>query len=179
MKVLSYRSIALGVLLVAATGVSQAHAQLIPPPAGAEQIAVPAGNRPFLVLHAKGVQIYTCTSAGTWSAASVPQADLFLDNGLPIGTHFGGPTWELRDGSYVKAAKRDAITKDPNSVPWLLLETTTAVAGPEGDRLAKTTYILRVNTVGGVAPMDGCSPGATVSVPYEADYYFYRSDSEN
>lgn len=79
----------------------------------------------------------------------------------------------------MKAAKIGAVTKDPNSIPWLLLERTTSAAGADGDRLAKTTYILRVNTVGGVTPMDGCSPGATVSVPYEADYYFYHSDSEN
>jgi hypothetical protein len=179
MKTLSNRIVALAVLLVATTVVSQARAQQIAPPAGAEGIAVPDGNRPYLVLHARGTQTYTCTPEGTWNPASVPQADLFFDNATPMGTHFGGPTWQLRDGSYVKAAKLKGMTPDPNSIAWLLLQMTQAGAGPDGDRLAKTTFIQRVNTVGGMPPMGGCSAGATVSIPYEADYYFYCADSGN
>jgi hypothetical protein len=39
------------------------------------------------------------------------------------------------------------------------------------------TYIQRVNTKGGVAPADACSAanaGAKMTVPYQADYVFYR-----
>lgn len=170
-----FHAIAVAVLMIT-VGASFAAAQQIAPPAGVESIPAPAGHRPFLVLHAKGVQTYTGTADGVWSTASVPQADLFLPNGLVIGTHFGGPTWQLRDGSMTRAAKVAGVTKDPSAVAWLLLQAVSPMAGVEGDRLEKTTYIHRVNTVGGVAPAGSATPGATVSVPYEADYYFYRAE---
>jgi len=175
MKKLSYGMIALGMLLLSASGATPVHAAQIELPAGAEALAPPAGHVPYLVLHARGVQIYTCNGDGTWNPASLPQADLYFDNGLAMGTHFGGPTWQMRDGSFVKAAKLKASSPDPSAIAWLQLQATTTGAGADGDRLAKTTYILRVNTVGGMAPAGGCTAGTTVSVPYEADYYFYRA----
>lgn len=150
----------------------------IPPPEGAEDIPVPAGNRPYLVLHAVGTQTYTCTEAGTWSTASVPLADLFAANGKQVGVHSAGPRWELKDGSWVLGARVSGVTKDPSAIAWLLLQATSKGAGADGDRLAKTTYIQRVNTVGGIAPAGPCTPGATISVPYSADYYFYQSSTE-
>ena len=48
--------------------------------------------------------------------------------------------------------------------------------GKEGPGIfARTTYIQRVNTVGGRAPSTaGTSNGQIVRVPYTAEYYFYR-----
>ena len=51
--------------------------------------------------------------------------------------------------------------------------------GPTGgDALTRTTYIQRINTIGGTAPATGCSAagnvGSKILVPYEADYIFYR-----
>jgi hypothetical protein len=41
---------------------------------------------------------------------------------------------------------------------------------------ARTTYIQRVNTKGGLAPTaPGTSIGAIAEVPYTAEYYFYRA----
>ena len=58
----------------------------------------------------------------------------------------------------------------------LLLQATQTGTGPDsGDRLTATTYIQRLNTHGGVAPAGSCTPGDTASVPYTADYYFYRA----
>jgi hypothetical protein len=60
---------------------------------------------------------------------------------------------------------------------WLLLETT-AQAGREGDRMARTTLIQRVNTEGGLAPQGACDPKVDTEerrVPYEADYFFWRA----
>ena len=40
------------------------------------------------------------------------------------------------------------------------------------------TYIQRVNTKGGVAPTDACTAamaGMKTTVPYQADYVFYKS----
>jgi hypothetical protein len=37
------------------------------------------------------------------------------------------------------------------------------------------SYIQRVNTTGGLAPVEpGEEPGEEARVPYTADYYFYR-----
>jgi len=58
------------------------------------------------------------------------------------------------------------------AIPWLLL--TAKSVGPQGT-FSKVTGIQRVNTAGGVAPKDGCSPsssGAKARVAYTADYYF-------
>jgi Protein of unknown function (DUF3455) len=58
----------------------------------------------------------------------------------------------------------------------LRLKTTQTGTGPDGGaRLTATTYIQRVNTHGGVAPAGKCTAGQTASVPYTADYYFYRA----
>jgi hypothetical protein len=61
---------------------------------------------------------------------------------------------------------------DTNSIPWLLL----SAASNEGPGIfADTTFIHRVNTVGGKAPStDGTFVGQVARVPYNADYFFYR-----
>ena len=45
------------------------------------------------------------------------------------------------------------------------------------------TYIHRLNTVGGIAPANGCSQsvdvGSRIFVLYEADYFFYRDQHLN
>jgi len=159
--------------------VSQSRADQLEPPSDAPGgIAVEAGNKVFLIVHAIGTQNYTCTGAGTWSAA-VPQADLFADNGHQIGTHFAGPTWQLKDGSKVLGMRLKGVTVGTDAIPWLLLKAVTTIPGADGDRLVPTTFIQRVHTTGGLPPAGACSPEATVRVPYTADYYFYRSSTGN
>ena len=58
------------------------------------------------------------------------------------------------------------------SIPWVLL-TTKGAPGSNGDRLAGTTFIQRVNTTDGVSPGGACTED--LSVPYTADYYFYKA----
>ena len=136
-------------------------------------IAVPEGHKPYLVAHAEGVQIYTCESSA-WKLLA-PRATLTAENGNVIGSHYGGPTWEARDGSTV-AARRDAgVPGAPGAVDWLRLKASSTAAGPDGDRLAGTTYIQRIHTVGGVAPAGACAPGASAEVPYTADYVFFKA----
>jgi FtsP/CotA-like multicopper oxidase with cupredoxin domain len=143
-------------------------------------IAVEAGHKPYLAAHAEGVQIYTClaTAGGhAWSPAT-PRADLFGANGKRIGRHYGGPTWEARDGSKVVAARVRGVTVDPTAIPWLLLSASSTSAGGDGDRFEGTTFIQRVGTVGGLAPAAGeCTAGTVGTVreiPYEAEYVFYK-----
>jgi len=107
-----------------------------------------------------------------------PEATLVGDNGKEIIKHFAGPTWQAKDGSTVKAAAEASVKVDPTAIPWLRLKTTSAAAGPGGDRLARTTYIQRVNTGGGVAPNGGICDSTVdkeARVPYTADYYFWKA----
>ena len=141
-------------------------------------IQVPAGNKVFLVGHAVGVQIYSCNGAGAWMLVA-PDADLYGDNGKLIATHFGGPTWEARDGSRVVGKRDSGVTVDSTAIQWLRLSATSVSAGDDGDRLAHTTYVQRVATTGGLAPAgSACTAGTAGDVqeiPYTADYYFWKA----
>lgn len=143
-------------------------------------IAVPEGNKPFLIGHAEGVQIYGCNGV-SWSLLA-PRANLYGDNGRLIATHFAGPSWQAKDGSKVIARRAaDPVTVDPTAIPWLLLESTSATAGPDGGRLAGTTFIQRIATAGGLAPgastCNGETAGDQAEIPYTADYVFWKKRS--
>ena len=145
-----------------------------------EDIQVDAGHKVFLSGHAVGVQIYRCNAVSggfAWGLVA-PRADLYDDKGKLIMTHYGGPTWEARDGSKVMAARDGQANVDTSAIPWLRLKATSTSAGPDGDRLLRTAYIQRVNTTGGVAPSaadcTAATAGAQVEVPYTADYFFWK-----
>lgn len=146
-------------------------------PAVPGEIAVPSANKLFLVGHAVGVQIYSCTGFA-WTFVA-PRADLYGDNGKLITTHFAGPTWQARDGSTVVGARVAGVTVDATAIPWLLLSATSTAPGPDGDRLVHTTYIQRIATTGGLAPAaatcNAGTAGTQVEVPYTADYYFWKA----
>jgi len=150
-------------------------------PAVPSTIAVEDGNKVFLVGHAVGVQIYSCnaTSSGPSWGFVAPRADLYNESGHLISTHFGGPTWQAKDGSSVMAERVDGVTVDPTAIPWLLLKKVSTTAGPDGDRLLNTTFIQRTATTGGLAPAaaacNATTTGTSVEVPYTADYHFWKS----
>jgi hypothetical protein len=157
-----------------------AHAEL-PPPTGLDPaIVAPAGNELFLIGHVlsspTNVQTYTC-NGGSWGTSSVPTAELSNDQKVPIIKHFAGPTWqELPNGSTVVATRKAGVNDpDGDGIQWLLLQATKTTAGRNGHLLSDTTYIQRLNTKGGVAPAGACTNGQTASVPYTADYYFYKA----
>jgi Protein of unknown function (DUF3455) len=143
-------------------------------------IAVGEGYKPYLIGHAVGVQIYDC-NVGGW-ALRAPRANLYGDNGQLIATHFGGPSWQANDGSKVVARRAaDPVIVDETAVAWLLLEPTSATAGPDGDRLAGTKYIQRINTTGGLAPAasecNSETAGDQAEIDYTADYVFWKKRS--
>ena len=150
-------------------------------PAVPTRIQVPDGHKPFLLAHAAGVQIYACSTTpdGPKWRLVAPRAELYGDNGQVLATHFGGPTWEAKDGSWVKAQRVDGVTVDPGAIQWLLLKFTTRAAGPDGDRLAGTTYIQRIATAGGLEPAaaecDADAIGSVREIPYTADYRFWKA----
>jgi Protein of unknown function (DUF3455) len=138
-------------------------------------------SRLFLVVYAVGVQKYTCQANGTWLFTD-PEATLYKTTGAPkpIGTHFlnfdtGRPVWRLKDGSSVEAARTETASGGTGNIPWLLLQAIVTTAGSDGDRLASTTWVQRLNTSGGVAPAGSCTPGDSRAVPYSADYFFWRA----
>ncbi len=65
-----------------------------------------------------------------------------------------------------------------NAIAWLKVTATGTAEGPTGgDILAKTTFVQRLNTQGGLAPATGCGSmldvGNQAFIPYTADYFFY------
>jgi hypothetical protein len=152
-----------------------------PAPPVPAKIAVQDGHKLYLVTHAAGVQIYSCNAAPggyAWSPAT-PRADLFADNGQPLGTHFGGPSWQARDGSLVVGRRVDGVTVDPSAIPWLLVAAASTASGPDGDRLTATTFIQRINTTGGLPPAaadcNATTVGTAREIAYTADYLFWKA----
>jgi len=143
---------------------------------------------------------------GVAYALFTPEATLFSEDGGQVITHYFSPnpdprdpntsatvvaggairaTWQYKDTSTIWAkvhsnpdgSNASAIV-DPKSVAWLLLDVVGAENGPTGgDKLTKTTFVQRVNTVGGNPPSAGCASPADVGnqafVDYTADYFFF------
>ena len=176
------RTVGVGLAVVTATlsMTQMANAAPKPPPAAP---APPAGNEPFLVGHAKGVQTYACTNGQLATTGSVPTAELRTDNKQVI-QHFVGPTWKNEaDGSAVSKSGvvKSAASPDPaNDIPWLLVPVGPApgATNDPGDLLTGTTFIQRINTKGGTQPPNAeCkaqTAGKVKEVPYKADYYFWK-----
>jgi Protein of unknown function (DUF3455) len=152
-------------------------ADITPPPVPAN-IAVQAGNDPFLVGHAIGTRNYVCLPSGAGVAFTLftPEATLLNDDGKQLTTHFFSPNpfednanpalaaagpiraaWEhSRDSSTVWGQVKpgdsftDAAFVAPNAIAWLLVTVVGAEDGPTGgDTLSETTFIQRLNTSGG------------------------------
>jgi len=127
--------------------------------------------------HGDGVQIYDCAQAGGRYAWTLRQPDAVLTDagGHVSGHHGAGPSWTATDGSRVVGHVLTTIPAPrPGAIPWLVLQ---ATKHDSCGALAGVSYVLRTETVGGVAPADGCShdqAGAVVSVPYQANYSFLQ-----
>jgi hypothetical protein len=141
---------------------------------------VPDHNALLFTTYATGVQTYVCKARPDdatrfqWTFVA-PTADLWNPAGEKVGTHYAGPTWEAADGSKVAAKvveRADAAA--PGAIPWLLLEATDRTgSGVFGE----VSYIQRLETVGGIAPADGCdqaAAGTERAIEYTAQYAFYH-----
>ena len=155
----------------------------VPPPPGPRPLpaGAPTPGAGFRIASVytvtNGTQTYTCaadlTGTGAWGATSVPEARL-ARYGLPGRIHhYAGPRWTSeRDGSTVLGSVR---TKAPQTgtIAWLLVDVIAHENSAPGRELDRVTNISRINTSGGVAPAGACTVGATVAVPYHADYVFW------
>jgi hypothetical protein len=151
------------------------------PPEVPANLAVPEGNVLDGMHRAQGFQIYTCQPQGTGYAWTLlqPMAVLLEGGHKPFALHFGGPSWmAMEDGSTVVGTRVDSAPAPiQGRIPWLLLKAT-STSGPADGVFTSTTFIQRINTAGGVAPITGCDAahvGTTTPVYYTADYVFYRA----
>ena len=139
-------------------------------------IAATQGETAVLKAHAEGAQVYEC-KAGTdgnlaWQFRE-PIATLVVD-GKTIGRHYGGPSWELVDGSAVVGkAVGDAPGTGANDILWLKLN---MVAERGKGTLTGVTTVQRINTQGGKLNGVCDAVGALKAVSYAADYIFLRKD---
>lgn len=126
-------------------------------------------------LDAMGSQVYECRAAENAAPAWVfrePKAQLYV-NGLPLGRHFAGPTWELADGSNVDGRVVASVAAPkPSDIAWLRLA---VVARVGTGTLTPATAVKRIDTNGGVLAGPCPSAGAVQEVPYRAVYVFVRA----
>jgi hypothetical protein len=172
----NHLALSLAFLTIACGSIEESPLPLVDIPAKLQ----PTAETLKAVVPAIGVQIYECrvTQAGAHEWAFVaPEANLFDERGNKIGTHYAGPHWESSDGSKLQGTvKERADAPVADAIPWLWL--TVKSVGKDG-AFSRTTSIVRVRTVGGVAPQSGCSAasvGTTSRVNYTADYYFYAAN---
>lgn len=146
----------------------------LPDLAGCTQLRVDNSKVSFRVFGI-GVQIYRWD--GSQWVFSNPEANLYADagaNGL-VGTHFSEPgakpNWLTASGSRVIGTVVDKCTPNANAIAWVKLSADNSGTGV----FNQTTFIQRLNTVGGLAPTTpGAFVGQLARSPYTADYYFYR-----
>lgn len=143
-------------------------------PAECGSIAAPEGHKLAFHVYAKGVQVYRWNGV-SWDFVA-PVASLFAEANFhgEVGIHYVGPHWESKSGSKVKAARvpGTGCTPDSSAIPWILLQATEN-SGP--GIFAKTTFVQRTNTTGGLAPSEPGLFNELREVPYTAEYYFYRA----
>ena len=124
----------------------------------------------------RGSQIYACTARPDGSFAFTQfgvEARLF--GGIHhtfVQPAAGPPQWQAPDGSAVTGKVVTANANGAGNIAELNLDATQI--GASTGLLAHVVEVLRLNTVGGVAPAGSCDPQATpiVNVPYQADYVF-------
>jgi hypothetical protein len=178
---MSRSAVVLGVVLAgfsASRGWAQTKRAPVAPADVPSALALPPDEEPVLRLQARGTQNYECRPKREapqqleWVLVA-PEADLFDAEGRKVGKHYAGPTWEsTQDGSkVVGTVKARADAPDPDAVPWLLLDATSAGQG----MFALVRSVQRVETHGGKAPASACQPGQAEKVPYTAVYYFSRA----
>jgi hypothetical protein len=123
-----------------------------------------------------GSQIYACTAQPDGSFAFTQNnVDAHLTGGIHhtfVQPAAGPPQWQAPDGSAVTGA---VVAKNANGAGNIAeLNLNATQIGASSGLLAHVVEVLRLNTVGGVAPAGSCDPQATptVHVPYHADYVF-------
>ncbi len=148
-------------------------------PAAPAAVSVPAGHKVAMMTTGMGELTYECRAKagmpGQWEwVFTGPDAMLYDMNRKMVGKYYGGPTWESNDGSKVTGKQLAVSPGAAGAIPLQLVQ-----AGPAtgNGAMSGVSYIQRLNTMGGVAPMDACGEAMTgmkKTVKYQADYVFYK-----
>lgn len=173
--------LALGaVLLIAGCSSSRPLSQyLTRQPALPADIRVPAGHQAVLEAWGVGQLQYECqaTSRTPWQYAWLPRdrsIELRDSSNSSIVLARNARSWVHRDGSELTV--REFVEVD-NGGPNLPLQRARVEPATLAGALHNISYIQRIRTIGGVPSVRTCSAaevGMRVSVPYEADYVFWR-----
>jgi len=162
-------------LVVALVVATPAYAQLAEVPA---PVQPPPGQQPAMTWTGSGELTYECrakadSAAFEWAFIG-PDARLTdAKTRAAMGKYYAGPTWEAADGSKITGKQVGVAPASAGNIPFQLVK----AEGGTG-AMKDVTYIQRVNTKGGVAPADACDAsmkGAKKTVPYSADYVFYKA----
>jgi hypothetical protein len=129
----------------------------------------------------EGDQIYTCTRQDSDGSFTFTQDNVnsLLTGGIEhtfvTAGKTGQPQWVAPDRSAVTGKAVTTISNGPDNVPELVLSA--KQEGASKGELAATRAVLRLDTIGGVAPTGTCDPmtQAVTAVPYSADYLFINS----
>ena len=117
--------------------------------------AVPSGSpnaQPGCTVSADGTQLYCPTWQSSYDSSAV----------------WGSVTGRIDAGS-------DPSCPNAGAAACLLLKAAANRPGSFGNGLlARTTYVQRLNTVGGSAPTGSCQVGDLALVPYTADYTYFK-----
>ena len=142
-------------------------------------VQAPAGQKAAMTWTGTGMLTYECRPKADnammfeWAFAG-PEAKLADAKSMAAtGRYYAGPTWESNDGSKITGKQVGVAPAGAGNIPFQLVK----AEGGSG-AMKDVTYIQRVNTKGGVAPAAPCDAsarGAKTTVPYSADYVFYKA----
>lgn len=145
-----------------------------------EGIRVPTGNQAVLEAQGKGTLHYECQAV---RRAPREYAWLLRNTALPLSDTYGHAIvyypglqsrWVHSDGSQVLAREFVEVSNDDQSLP---LQRARAEPSAIPGALKDISYVQNLRTHGGVVTSKPCvagNLGMRVSVPYEADYVFWR-----
>ncbi|MCD0503350.1 DUF3455 domain-containing protein [Bordetella petrii] len=141
-------------------------------------VQVPAGHRVAWETVGTGDITYECKPKANmggqaeWVFAG-PKAVLKDRHGKQVGTYYGPPaTWEAMDGSKLTGKQLAVAPAGAGNLPYQLVQANPVMGS---GALTGTTYIQRVALKGGVAPQTACTVGQRTTVPYQADYIFWKA----
>lgn len=143
-------------------------------------VQVPTGNRVAMETVGKGDINYECRDKAStpgqteWFFAG-PVATLSDRMGKQVGKYYGPPaTWESMDGSKITATQVAVAPAGDGNLPLQLVKANPAMGA---GAMTGVSYVQRVALKGGVPPATACTTankGQKVTVPYQADYIFWK-----
>ena len=145
-----------------------------------DTLRVPAGHQAVLQAHSIGRLVYECQAVKRspfeyeWLSRNL-DIDLTDARGESIKHKSGArASWSHRDGSTAMSREFVEVANGSHNLP---LQTYKLEPAASPGALHNISYVQRVRTVGGwmtVVPCTSAQLGMRVTVPYEADYVFWR-----